>query len=138
MKLSENFKLSEFTRSNKATELNIDNTPSPSEVANLKLLCEKLLQPLRDLYDEDFIINSGYRCSELNREVGGVSTSQHVKGEASDVSVSNPLDLLKTLKKSGLEFDQAILYNTFLHLSYSKNSSRMQVLYNKGYKGEKL
>lgn len=138
MQLTKNFKLSEFTRSAKATELNIDNTPSPSEVANLKLLCEKLLQPLRDLYGDNMNINSGYRSVELNSAVGGVDSSQHTKGMAADIRCENPFELLKTLKNSKLEFDQAILYPTFLHLSYNANGNRMQVLYNKGYKGEKL
>lgn len=138
MQLTKNFKLSEFTRSSKATELNIDNTPSPSEMANLKLLCTKLLQPLRDLYGDDMNINSGYRSVELNSAVGGVDSSQHTKGMAADIRCENPFELLKTLKNSKLEFDQAILYPTFLHLSYNANGNRMQVLYNKGYKGEKL
>lgn len=138
MQLTKNFKLSEFTRSSKATELNIDNTPPPSEVANLKLLCTKLLQPLRDLYGDNMNINSGYRSVELNSAVGGVDSSQHTKGMAADIRCENPFELLKTLKNSKLEFDQAILYPTFLHLSYNANGNRMQVLYNKGYKGEKL
>lgn len=139
MQLTKNFKLSEFTRSSKATELNIDNTPSPSEMANLKLLCERLLQPLRDLYDENFIINSGYRCKELNDAIpNSAKTSQHTKGQAADIGVGSPLELLRALYDSKVEFDQAILYNTFLHLSHNANGNRMQILYNKGYKGEKL
>lgn len=132
MQLSKNFKLSEFTHSNTAVEHNIDNTPSPSEVANLKILCEKLLQPLRDVYARPMTISSGYRNKELNKKVGGVSTSQHMRGQAADVAVPNPRLLLDILMASGIEFDQAILYPSFLHLSYNEGKNRMQKLPSKG------
>ena len=132
MQLSKNFKLSEFTHSNTAVKHNIDNTPSPSEVANLKILCEKLLQPLRDVYNKPMTISSGYRNEELNKKVGGVSTSQHMRGQAADVAVPNPRLLLDVLIASGIEFDQAILYPSFLHLSYNEGKNRMQKLPSKG------
>ena len=132
MQLSKNFKLSEFTHSKTAVEHNIDNTPSPSEVANLKILCEKLLQPLRDVYARPMAISSGYRNEELNKKVGGVSTSQHMRGQAADVAVPNPRLLLDILIASGIKFDQAILYPSFLHLSYNEGKNRMQKLPSKG------
>lgn len=132
MQLSKNFKLSEFTHSNTAVKHNIDNTPSPSEVANLKVLCEKLLQPLRDAYNKPMTISSGYRNEELNKKVGGVPTSQHMRGQAADVAVPNPRLLLDILIVSGIEFDQAILYPNFLHLSYNEGKNRMQKLPSKG------
>ena len=93
-------------------------------------LCELvkcLLQPLRIAYN-----TSGYRSPEVNRLAGGVRSSQHVKGEAADCYVPDIYFLLDTLKKSGLPFDQAILYRKkhFLHLSYRVNGKqRRQVLY---------
>ena len=132
MQLSKNFKLSEFTHSKTAVKHNIDNTPSPSEVANLKILCEKLLQPLRDVYNKPMTISSGYRNEELNKKVGGVSTSQHMRGQAADVVVPNPRLLLDILIASGIKFDQAILYPNFLHLSYNEGKNRMQKLPSKG------
>lgn len=134
MYLTKNFKLEEFNRSDTATRLKIENKAGISEITNLKRLCEKLLQPLRELYDKPFNINSGYRNTELNKAVGGVPTSQHTKGEAADVRVDNPRALLATLLESDLEFDQAILYATFLHLSFKKENNRNQVLYAKGIK----
>lgn len=136
--LTKNFKLSEFTRSNTAIVKGIDNTPNIEVIANLTTLATDLLQPLRDLYAKPMGVNSGYRSVELNSAVGGVETSQHVKGMAADIRCESPLELLKTLKNSKIEFDQAILYPTFLHLSYNENRNREQVLYNKSYKGEKL
>lgn len=134
MKLTNNFKLEEFTRSNKAKEKGIKNVPNQTQINNLKILCENLLQPLRDIYQEPFIITSGFRNPELNKAVGGVSTSQHMTGQAADVKVKDPRKLLSALRQSGLNFDQAILYNTFLHLSYDEKRNRKQVLYAKGVK----
>ena len=98
-------------------------------------LCELvkcLLQPLRIAYNKPIVVTSGYRSPEVNRLAGGVRSSQHVKGEAADCYVPDIYFLLDTLKKSGLPFDQAILYRKkhFLHLSYRGNGKqRRQVLY---------
>lgn len=133
MKLTRNFSLEEFTRSDTANRLKIDNTPGEKEIKNLTYLCTHLLQPLRNIYKEPMSINSGYRCPDLNKSVGGVATSQHVYGQAADVRVKDPRKLLEALKKSGLTFDQAILYPTFLHLSVREEyGNRYQVLYAKG------
>jgi Uncharacterized protein conserved in bacteria len=132
MKLTENFELKEFTRSNNAERLNIDNTPNEEQIENLRRLCVRVLQPLREAYRKPMYINSGYRSSELNKRVGGVATSQHLKGEAADVRVDDPRKLLTALLEFRLDFDQAILYNTFLHISYSSGHNRRQVLYAKG------
>lgn len=134
MKLSNNFSLVEFTRSATARRLNIENEPNAEQMVCLHKLCVRLLQPLREIYDEPFHINSGFRSPELNKAVGGVPTSQHVKGQAADIRVKNPRSLLSELLASGLEFDQAILYPTFLHLSYNSANNRKQVLYAKGVK----
>lgn len=88
MQLTPNFKLSEFTRSATATERHIDNTPSDAVVRNLRNLCEKVLQPLRDWYGKPITIGSGYRCPKLNTAVGGVKNSQHMTGEAADLQVT--------------------------------------------------
>lgn len=132
MKLSNHFKLEEFIRSDTATSRSIPNEPGGKEIANLKELCVQLLQPLREHFGSPLMINSGYCCPELNRAVGGVATSQHVTGEAADVRCPDPRKLLAGLMLLGLDFDQAILYPTFLHLSYRKNGNRKQVLYAKG------
>ncbi|MFI3315110.1 MAG: D-Ala-D-Ala carboxypeptidase family metallohydrolase, partial [Rikenellaceae bacterium] len=117
MKISDHFALEEFTQSTTAKRLGIQNEPEQYQKENIKNLVIKLLEPLRKLYGLPLKINSGYRCSELNRAVGGVDTSQHLLGEAADVACENPQHLLNKLKDSNLDFDQAILYPTFLHLS---------------------
>lgn len=134
MRISKNFTWEELTLSNTAKRLGIKNTPDKEQANNLRTLTLKLLQPLRDIYDEPFIINSGFRNAETNKAVRGATASQHMKGEAADISVKNPRQLLETLQSSKLDFDQAILYTTFLHLSYRQDKNRMQVLYAKGVK----
>lgn len=134
MKLTDNFTLEEFTHSNTAIAKGIDNTPNGQQVENLRILCARVLQPLREAYNEPFFINSGFRCPELNKAVGGVPPSQHLEGKASDVRVKEPRKLLAELLKQGLSFDQAILYPTFLHISYNSGLNRKDVLYAKGVK----
>jgi uncharacterized protein YcbK (DUF882 family) len=138
-KLSRNFDWKEFTKSDTATRLHIINEVTTWEVRdNIKALVDNILQPLRDAWGQPLFINSGYRCLKLNAAVGGVPTSQHVMGMAADVGCSNPYELAKLAVKLKLDFDQMIIYPTFVHLSYDKDGrNRGQILYNKRYKGAK-
>lgn len=130
--LSEHFTLEELTYSRTAIEHAIDNTPSPEAKVSLQHLTGCLLEPLRQLYKKPIAVLSGYRNKEVNRLVGGVSTSQHLKGEAADCyTPEGPAKLLELLLQSGLPFDQAILYKRrkFLHLSLkTSGKNRMQVI----------
>ncbi len=128
MRISENFDLKEFTNSSTATKKNIDNNPSAEEIVNLKNLVVKLLQPLRVIYGLPLVVNSGYRSKKLNAVVGGVVNSQHTKGEAADIACDNPSKLIEALKRSELQFDQAILYPTFLHLSLKRNGVNRRMI----------
>ncbi len=84
-------------------------------------------------------INSGFRCRELNRAVGGVPTNQHLKGEAADVACSEPHKLASLALRLKLPFDQIILYPAFVHFSYRNNGQqRGEILYSSTYKGLKL
>ena len=77
------------------------------------------------------VITSGYRNSEVNALVGGVSTSQHCKGQAVDFTVSGytPAQLVTLIKGYGIEFDQLINeYDQWVHISYVKGNNRRQVL----------
>ena len=136
--ITKNFTLEELSHSNTAVARGIENIPDVQQQLNLTALAKRLLQPLRDIYNEPFIINSGFRSQETNKAVGGVPNSQHTKGQAADVQVKDPRKLLTALLKSGLDFDQAILYqdgrNNFLHMSYNSGHNRRQVLYSKGTK----
>ena len=130
--LSEHFTLEELTYSRTAVENAIANEPPAQAKASLQHLAGCLLEPLRQLYKKPIAILSGYRNKEVNRLVGGVATSQHVKGEAADCyTPEGPEKLLELLMRSGLPFDQAILYKhrRFLHLSLKQSGrNRMQVL----------
>ncbi len=84
MKLSKNFSLEEFCKSQTASRLGISNIPSDKRIIdNLKALCHNVWQPARD-YFGPIIISSGYRSPELNEAVGGSTKSQHILGEAAD------------------------------------------------------
>ena len=85
MKLSKHFTLEEFERSGTAARLHIDNRVPAELVPNIKYLCEEVLEPLREHFGEPIYVSSGYRCPELNKAVGGVRNSQHMRGEAADI-----------------------------------------------------
>ena len=138
-RISKNFKYSEFTKSDTAKRLHINNAITTREVRdNIKALVEDALQPLRDAWGGPLFINSGYRCLELNNAVGGVPTSQHVLGQAADVGCTDPYALAKLVKRMRLDIDQCILYPDFLHLSYRNDGcNRGQILYNTKWKGPK-
>ena len=138
--ISKNFSYREFEASEIATERGICNIIASFEVRDsIKALVLNVLQPLRDAWGKPLKINSGYRCPELNKVVGGVSNSQHTKGEAADVASDNPYELAKMAKELNLPFDQMILYPTFVHFSHKlKGEQRGYIGYNKSYKGKRL
>ena len=140
MVISKNFRLKEFTASEDADRLGIDNTKVPDFAKNnIKELVYQILQPLRDATGKPIIINSGYRCLKLNSAVGGVPTSQHVYGQAVDIQIKKmtPYQIAQIVLDLYLPFDQMILYNDFVHISIGTRDRR-QLLYNKSYKGKKF
>lgn len=89
MKISDNFYLSEFTKSNTAKANNIDNSPHQGHIYCIKALVNNILQPLRDGLGQPIFISSGYRSSELNELINGSKNSQHSKGQAVDIDQDN-------------------------------------------------
>ena len=91
---------------------------------NLRSLVEQVLDPLREAYGRPVHVNSGYRCPRLNRLVGGSPNSQHMRGEAADISpvVGNEADLpeLARILIDNGKFDQLIIYPTFIHVSWKR------------------
>lgn len=126
------FTIEELTKSSTAKSKGIDNTPTKEIEENLKELVEKVLDPLRELYGKPIYINSGYRCPELNKAVGGSNTSQHMTGCAADITAGSKEENEKlfNLIKDNLKFDQLIDEKNFqwVHVSYDKNRLRNQVL----------
>ena len=111
MQIAPHFRLSEFVRSDTATRLGIDNSINdPEIIANIKNLCEHVLEPLRAYANCPILINSGYRCPQLNAAVGGSRRSQHMKGEACDISVTDEAigDRWLIWMKENLPYDQLV------------------------------
>ena len=86
---SDFFSLEEFTRSSTAKRLKIDNTPCDEVVRNIQYGVQMVLDPLRRIIRSPIIITSGFRCSALNKAVGGVTNSWHTKGNAADIKISD-------------------------------------------------
>lgn len=146
--VSKNFDYKEFEKTD-VPGMQVKNTIASVEVRdNIKALVDKVIQPLRDAWGKPLAINSGYRCPEVNKAVGGVPTSQHTKGEAADVcpfernvhgDIETVRQLAITARDLGLPFDQMILYPSFVHFSHRRNGvQRGQILYNRRYTGKKL
>ena len=131
MKLSKNFSLVEFTKSQTAERKGIDNAPKGEHMDAAVALFEKVVQPVRDHFGPT-VINSGYRSPDLNSAVGGSSRSQHCKGEAADIEVpGTPNAELAEWIRDNLEFDQLILefYTSgvpdsgWVHVSYKTDGT---------------
>lgn len=146
--ISKNFDYKEFEKTD-VPGMQVRNTITSTEVRDsIKALVDEVLQPLRDAWDEPLAINSGYRCPEVNKAVGGVPPSQHTKGEAADVcpfgrNGHGDIEVVRQLAQKAVEldlpFDQMILYPSFVHFSHRlKGEQRRQILYNKRYAGKKL
>ena len=110
MKLSEHFSLQELTKSSTAERRGIANEPDDEAVENLIMVCETILEPVREHYGIPFIPNSGFRCLELNRAIGSSDRSQHTTGEAVDFEVPGISNREGALwVKENCRFDQLIL-----------------------------
>ena len=95
---------------------------------NIEALVKNVLDPARRKLGKVVTVNSGFRCPLHNSAVGGVTGSQHVKGEAADVHCDDDRRLAKIIVANG-KFDQLILYPTFVHVSYKRTGgNRGQVL----------
>ena len=123
MRLTRNFSLEQLIYSETAEREHIDNTPGADIVDNLRLLAQGLEQVCA-LTGFPLDISSGYRSPELNRRVGGTSTSQHTLGLAADFTCHQfgpPVDIIKAVRDSDIAFDQCILeYAKWVHISFSQ------------------
>lgn len=127
------FTIDELCRSETARIRGIDNTPTEEVRKNLTALVDNVLDPLREWYGKPIRVNSGYRCTALNKAVGGVANSQHLTGQAADIDTDDRLENRKLMKhiEENLDFDQLIWENggAWLHVSYrADGKNRGQVL----------
>jgi hypothetical protein len=136
VRLSENFTLQEFTKSQTAIRKGLDNTPAEAHIENAKELFANVVQKVRDNFGVT-IINSGYRGPDLNYAIGGSNTSQHTRGQAVDIECPGTpnYDVAKWVEDN-LEFDQLILEfytpgipdSGWVHVSYKTEDNRKQCL----------
>lgn len=136
--ISTHISYKEATRSQTAERLGLPNTPDSAQLANMKLIAEKVFEPLREHMREPIRISSFFRSEKVNKAIGGSTTSQHKNGEAMDIcafanSPYTNADLFHYIKNS-LEFDQLIWEfgndrnPDWVHVSYSINGNRKAAL----------
>lgn len=125
------FTLSELKRSATADKLGIDNSIPLSIIPNLEILINQVLDPIREYMNEPIYVNSGYRCPLLNKAVGGVAGSQHVLGQAADVTTRSRENnlIMERYIEENLVFDQMIVYKNFIHISYKTTGNRKEIIY---------
>jgi len=136
VRLSQNFTIQEYIKSQTALRQGIDNTPTEEHMGNATALFRNVVQKVRDKFGVT-VINSGYRGEALNKAVGGSSTSQHCKGEAVDIECPGTpnYDVAKWIEDN-LDFDQLILEfytpgvpdSGWVHVSYKSEGNRKSVL----------
>jgi len=137
--LTKNFTLEELT----VTNSGLENIPDDVQLENLRVLAVHVLQPLRDLFEKNIHVNSGFRSAQVNEAVGGAATSQHTKGQAADLDSEDNAKLF-SLIKSKLEFDQLIwekgnnLQPEWVHVSYNAQRNRKEILKFNGKKYIKI
>ena len=137
MNLTKNFSLHEMTKSETALRFDLSNEPGEIEIGNLKLLCEKVLQPVRDWYGMGVKVNSGFRHPRVNAKVGGSPTSDHCQGRAADIEIPGIANgQVAEWIKDNLDFKQLILEfytpgvpdSGWVHVSYDPENLKKQVL----------
>lgn len=122
------FTLAELTHTNTG----LDNTPTPAIIESLEYLVDNVLDPLRERYGKPITVNCGYRSPKVNAKVGGVDNSQHLKGEAADITAGSKHEnaILFELIRYGGAYDQLINEKDFswIHVSFRKTNNRKQTL----------
>ena len=132
MNLSRHVTIQEFSYSPTAIKKGINNVMNATQVQNAIQLCENVFEPIRKYLNAPIKISSGFRCEQLNKLIGGASGSQHSKGEAFDLELTNR-KLFDWILKN-VEFDQAIYefgndaHANWFHISYRKGNNRKQAL----------
>ena len=140
MKLTANFHLEELIKSQVAERKGINNNPSPMQIENLKALAVNILQPIRSQFDKPLIISSGFRCAQLNIEIGSSINSEHCadnKSAAADFEIPgvDNKELAQWIKDN-LIWNQLILEfykegepsSWWVHCSYSTDLNKKQSL----------
>ena len=117
MKLTEHFTLEELTFTD---HREFDNTPNEEESANLRRLARFLEEVKTLLGGKPIMVNSAFRCKQVNDAVGSKDTSQHRIGCAADIRVPGmtPDEVVRSIVKSDLGYDQVIReFDRWTHVS---------------------
>ena len=142
--ISKHITYAEAIHSQTAKRKGIDNTPNPNQIEAMKLLAEKVFEPLREWVGGPIKVNSFFRSPELNTAIGGSKTSQHCKGQAIDIDdvygYKTNSEMYHWIKEN-LSFDQMIwefgtdTQPNWVHVSYvSEENNRNRCL--KAYKDD--
>jgi len=129
--LSEHFSLEELTHTD---HREFDNTPNADEIANLTRLASFLEQVKTVLGNKPVMINSAFRCKQVNDAVGSKDTSQHRIGCAADLRIPGmtPDEVVKAIMASGIGYDQIIReFDRWTHISvpnHPEDKPRQQAL----------
>lgn len=125
--LSAHFALVEFTHSQTATRLGLDNTPGPVAIANLRRLAARMELVRRALNASPITITSGFRSLAVNRALGSADSSAHTQGLAADFvcrHYGSPRNVCRRLIDAGLSFDQLIDEQGWVHLALAEPGER--------------
>lgn len=147
MNLSKNLTLAEATTSQTATRLGINNRPSPLTIKRMERVAQNIFQKIRDNFGKPVRVSSFYRSPELNRRIGGSTTSQHTTGEAIDLQATSGFTNKEIFDyvRTSLKFDQLIgefpdANGNFewVHVSLKESGNRNQILIAKRVKGKTI
>lgn len=130
MQISDHISLAEATR----TSTGIPNNPNPTQFCAMRVVAKLVFEPLRAHMGEPIRVTSFFRSEAVNRRVGGSATSQHVKGEAMDITLPGRNKEIFEFIRHNLAFDQLIwefgndAEPAWVHVSYSLDRNRKQSL----------
>ena len=115
--MTPHFTLAELTVTNHRT---LDNTPDPVALANLQRLAV-FLELVKDrLGGRPIMVNSAFRCKQVNDAVGSKDSSQHRHGCAADLRVPGMTsdEVVRAVIAAGLPYDQIIReFDRWTHIS---------------------
>jgi hypothetical protein len=128
------FQIQDLIKSNTASASRINNMPNQAAMQNLQYLLNNVINPISNNFPYPIRISSGYRSPQLNAAVRGAQNSQHMLGQAADITTGNRQSnqqLFNWIINSGINFDQIIDEKGYqwLHISFNPNGCRKSVLH---------
>lgn len=133
-KISEHISYSEAIKSQTAIRHGIDNTPNEEQLKAMKLVAEKIFEPIRKALNRPVFISSFFRSPALNKKIGGATSSQHCKGQAIDIDVDGLNNEIFYFIKNNLQYNELIweFGNSsepdWVHVSYVEGNNKKEIL----------